>query len=111
MAASSPPFSVWQEYSDVFGFFLPRARMLLQFFGGDVTSWFRDSVENRRVGGHELSQHRLGFAFDWVGQDMRNFQLAAEQLGFIAIDEGDHVHVQFFQAGVVSHLISRLHLT
>lgn len=97
-------FRFWPIYQQAF----PLAQLLITEFPGEITSFYRNAVENRRVGGADFSQHRLGFAFDYVPADPVVFADAARFLGFTPVVEPDHVHVQFFRAGVVPrHLFPR----
>jgi uncharacterized protein YcbK (DUF882 family) len=92
------------EFMAFYRWLLPRLNDLLRAFPEAVaTSWYRDSLGNRGVGGATYSQHLLAFAADFSmprGQ-MRAFTVAATELGMVAIDEGDHVHVQMYPAGVI----------
>lgn len=63
------------------------------------TSWWRSAQANARVGGNEYSQHLLGLAIDLVAEDKPAATAAFERMGFIVIDEGDHLHVQTLPAG------------
>ncbi len=68
-------------------------------FGVKVTSWWRGPSENRHVGGKPDSQHLLGLAIDLVpvtGALLANLT----QVGLLAFDDGDHIHVQAWPAGV-----------
>ena len=71
--------------------------------GVEPTSWYRDSSHNRSVGGNADSQHLLGFAVDLAGSrsQLQALARAARSAGLTAVDEGDHVHVQAFPAGVI----------
>jgi len=64
----------------------------------EITSWYRDGVDNLRVGGDPVSQHLLGLAVDAVVDDPAHLVAAAQAAGLVAVDEGDHVHVQMFPA-------------
>lgn len=64
-----------------------------------VTSWWRGPSENLHAGGSPDSQHLIGLGIDLApssGQLVANLTNS----GLIAIDEGDHVHVQAWPAGV-----------
>ncbi len=78
-------------------------RFLSVYHGGvEATSWYRDPTHNRSVGSTEPdSQHLLGLGIDVSGSRYQLSQFAddAREAGLIAVDEGDHVHVQFFPAG------------
>ena len=67
-----------------------------------VTSWYRDPARNASVGGAAKSQHLIGLAIDLAGPSHGKAALAAELQaeGFTVIDEGDHLHVQTFPAGI-----------
>jgi len=71
------------------------------FAGLSVTSWFRTAEQNRSEGGSPESQHLFGLAWDLVAPP-GSMQHLAEHMraqGLIAVNEGDHVHVQAFPAG------------
>lgn len=66
------------------------------------TSWFRTVPENVRVGGDPHSQHLMGLAVDVLPpqdrkQRTRLLELARSH-GLVPIDEGDHVHLQRYDA-------------
>jgi hypothetical protein len=66
------------------------------FPGVQVSSLYRDPEHNRRVGGVPNSQHTRGTAGDFVvppGQKQAFIQ-QARSMGYEAIDEGDHVHLE-----------------
>lgn len=64
--------------------------------GVQTTSLHRDPANNARVGGVTNSQHMQGTAGDFVvpAAIKPAFMAQARALGFEAIDEGDHVHVE-----------------
>lgn len=65
-----------------------------------VTSWIRTSQRNYQVGGHPQSQHLTGTAVDLVLDDFENKPAvleAARKLNLVAIDEGDHIHIQLYR--------------
>lgn len=64
--------------------------------GVQTTSLHRDPANNARVGGVANSQHMQGTAGDFVvpAAIKPAFMAQARALGFEAIDEGDHVHVE-----------------
>lgn len=72
---------------------------------GDVvgTNWFRTAADNARVGGARYSQHRWGMAVDLVVRASSRPAVVSRlrRAGFHVIDEGDHLHVQVFGAGVL----------
>lgn len=65
-----------------------------------VTSWYRDPSRNRSAGGSEWSLHQLGLALDLAlaRGDYGIVKKAMQNAGLIAIDEGDHLHVQLGSA-------------
>ncbi|GAG93133.1 unnamed protein product [marine sediment metagenome] len=73
-----------------------------------LTSWFRSAADNARVGGAAQSQHRLALATDWVVPDRLRFMREMQRQNLVAIDEGDHVHVQAFTSGALSPVFSAL---
>jgi hypothetical protein len=64
--------------------------------GVRTSSLYRDPENNRRVGGVSNSQHMAGTAGDFVvpAAQKAGFIARARQMGYEAIDEGDHVHVE-----------------
>lgn len=67
------------------------------------TSWWRSKQRNLQVGGARTSQHLLGLAVDVVpvGGSRSELLRRLRAAGLVALDEGDHVHVQAFPAGVI----------
>lgn len=71
--------------------------LVVLFASGSVVSWLRSWKRNQEVGGHESSLHLVGLAVDIVFDDdveKKAGMQMAERLGLLAIDEGDHVHIQ-----------------
>ena len=66
-----------------------------------VTSWWRSRSRNSSVGGAIYSQHLLGFALDLVSPRPAALVRGLSAAGLVAIDEGDHVHVQAYRAGQI----------
>jgi len=85
-------------YRLVYPLFFEFAR---RFPGRTVTSFYRDPINNRRVGGARFSQHLLALAFDSVGPDDEGARAFADALGLVAIREPTHLHVQAFPAGFI----------
>lgn len=96
MAARPPPSFGPNQISFlwvlwVLGLIYPEAR---------ITSWFRSTTENQRVGGVPNSLHLEGLAADWdmPGQLLEEFGRTAVALGVSAIVYNDgrrsYVHVQ-----------------
>lgn len=80
---------------------LPQLRQFLQqlsrvYFPPDtrVTSWFRSVQQNLAVGGDSRSQHLAGLALDLVTVERAHLVDQLRLVGLIAVDEGNHVHVQ-----------------
>lgn len=65
-----------------------------------VTSWYRDPLRNASVGGQSNSQHLFAAAMDLAGDGARQVGRLFDQIGGVAVDEGDHVHIQRFTKGV-----------
>ena len=66
-----------------------------------ITSFHRTVSHNREVGGSDTSQHLIATAWDVAGPDQDLYLARARAAGLTAIDEGDHVHVQLYRAGLV----------
>lgn len=106
-----PPYELvyryWPLYEDAFW----RFRQLFGFFGtgARVTSWYRDPERNAAVGGAPHSQHLLALAVDAVvdPQLQEHFLDACRFLGLIPIVEGDHIHVQRYEAGLLPAYLFR----
>ncbi|TWI04799.1 peptidase M15-like protein [Luteimonas cucumeris] len=64
--------------------------------GANPTSLFRSPDRNQAVGGVPNSQHMAGTAGDFAvpPEQRAAFIAQARQMGYEAIDEGDHVHVE-----------------
>lgn len=84
---------------------------------GTVTasSWWRSREENAQVRGDPHSQHLLGLALDVVRTGAEPVLVdemirKLRGLGLTVVDEGDHIHVQMFRAGIVGPLIEWLGL-
>jgi hypothetical protein len=93
-----------REFPQFYRWLLPRLNLMLtRFPNAQPTSWYRDRASNIAVGGAEFSQHRLGWAADFSLPRDEHLALVqlAQGFGMVAIDEGDHVHVQMYPAGVV----------
>lgn len=63
-----------------------------------LTSWWRSVAHNAAVQGHPRSQHLIGTAVDFVTAQRAGLVTEARARGLIAVDEGDHVHVQLFSS-------------
>ena len=106
---TSPPRELVGRFLPVFRYLVPRLQYLSAVFPtARPTSWYRTRARNVAAGGAELSQHRLGFAVDWVPPrraDYERFARAARAAGLIAVVESDHVHTQVFRAGTLPRAI------
>ncbi len=90
-------------------FFAPELRSFLEKLSqmrgeARATSWWRSWGDNLRVGGSisPLSQHLAGLAVDVVVQSPTTAaDLVGEafRVGLTAVDEGSHVHIQFWRRG------------
>lgn len=99
-----PPVDLIRKYFGLYVSVLGAVVKLERLFpDSQLTSWFRDRARNAEVGGAEYSQHRLGFAFDVVTAEPERFAATARAYGFTAVQEGSHVHLQVFPAGVLPH--------
>lgn len=77
--------------------FIAQVAMLCLDHDASVSSWIRTPERNKRVGGHPQSQHLTGTACDLVTDQVEDKQPlieAATKLGLVALDEGDHIHIQ-----------------
>lgn len=105
MSLAAPPSEMIHRFLPVYSYFLPRAAAVLSVYpGAVVTSWWRSELRNMQAGGAPMSQHLLGFAADYAHADRRQhvgMASIARSFGLIAVDEGDHVHVQTFPAGAL----------
>lgn len=72
-----------------------------EFPGVSMTSGMRTTERNQEVGGAANSQHLTGTAADYAvpAQLKPAFISRAKQLGYQAIDEGDHIHLQLPRGG------------
>jgi uncharacterized protein YcbK (DUF882 family) len=76
-----------------------------------LTSWWRSAAQNVSVGGVDDSQHLAGLAADLVFPTLTSRRTGIARLqaaGLGVLDEGDHVHVQVFQADVARQLLAQL---
>ena len=67
-----------------------------EFPNAQLTSLVRTPEKNKAVGGKPNSQHLRGTAGDYVvpKEDKPAFKKRAAEMGYVAIDEGDHIHLQ-----------------
>jgi len=72
-----------------------------EFPSATMTSGVRSAERNAQVGGQPNSQHLSGTAADYVvpANQKPAFLSRVRQLGYQAIDEGDHIHVQRSRGG------------
>lgn len=67
-----------------------------------ISSYVRTPARNAAVGGSRFSQHLLGLAIDFVGNTSHPFPRELRRQGLVAVDEGDHLHVQYLRAGLAA---------
>lgn len=74
-----------------------------------ITSWYRTVAHNAAVGGVADSQHLIGTGMDIAPRAVSKAMLLA-QLHYdeTVIDEGDHLHIQIWPAGVATNLVRLL---
>lgn len=104
MTLQAPPPDLVEVYIDFYRYLIPRLQFLLERFPQAVpTSWWRSERRNLAVGGAPYSQHLLGWAVDFAPPRHQNRELVrlANEIGLVGVDEGDHVHVQMYPAGVI----------
>ena len=65
-----------------------------------ASSWYRNQADNERVGGDKDSQHLLGAAVDLVAARPEKLASQLTARGFVVVNEGDHIHVQAWPAGI-----------
>jgi hypothetical protein len=92
--------SAWRPI--IFEFIRRVARSLQP--GQQITSWYRDPLTNQREGGAPTSQHLFGLALDIVGPGQQLSQAIARDAQLIAVQEFDHLHIQFLPAGVLERI-------
>lgn len=103
MSAQGPPpellYRFWPLYEDAYW----RMGMLHRSCPNRLTSFYRDEASNRAAGGAPTSQHLLGLAGDWVvpAEYKGQFLQTARFLGLVPVDEGSHIHVQRYAAGLL----------
>jgi len=104
MSLQAPPLAFARAFPEFYRWLLPRLNELARTFPNwQATSWYRTPGRNFEVGGAARSQHLLAWAADFSGprDQARAFVELARRRGLVAVDEGDHVHVQMFPAGVI----------
>lgn len=104
MSVRAPPAQLVNAYPEFYRWLVPRLNALMsEYPDAQPTSWFRSQSRNLSVGGAARSQHLLAWAADFSLPRDRHAALIADArlLGLVAIDEGDHIHVQMFPAGVI----------
>jgi len=112
MGFAFPPDRIFREFrEDILLVVFANLAIAQVFPEYALTSWYRDEISNRRVGGAEFSQHRLALATDGVGLD--DDQVAAavpflRSVGLVAVDEGSHLHIQRFPARTLPPSVFRV---
>ena len=101
-----PPYWMLRQYWPVYSWMIERLIQLEQFHpDAQLTSWYRGERHNADVGGNPFSQHLLGFAFDLTAKNPPGLAATAQGLGFVAVQEPSHVHLQSFPAGTIPHSV------
>lgn len=110
MPLLAPPNEVVRMVGPALPAFINRVNSAPWPSGVYATSWWRGPDQNRNVGGSQFSQHLGALALDIGGtrDQLRGSVAAARSRGLVAVDEGDHVHVQLLPAGVFGDWIQRL---
>ena len=104
MSVRAPPPELVRAYPEFYAWLLPRLNLIARTFpNAQATSWWRSNARNFEVGGAARSQHLLAWAVDFAGprDEAQGMVELAQALGMVAVDEGDHVHVQMYPAGVI----------
>lgn len=99
-----PPYTAWfldQAAPGIWPFFIGQANKAMAFQRVTITSWWRTPSQNRAAGGRRDSQHLVGSAIDVCSSDTRELARAFSSQGLVAVDEGSHVHVQVWPAGIL----------
>ncbi|WP_313217557.1 D-Ala-D-Ala carboxypeptidase family metallohydrolase [Stenotrophomonas sp.] len=83
------------------GHFAAFSQLATEFPAVTMTSGARSAERNAQVGGQPNSQHLNGTAADYAvpANQKPAFISRARQLGYQAIDEGDHIHLQLPRSG------------
>lgn len=78
------------------GSFQAFSQLATEFPSATMTSGARSAERNAQVGGQPNSQHLAGTAADYAvpANQKPAFISRVRQMGYEAIDEGDHIHVQ-----------------
>jgi len=105
MASVPPPEllrSAWFPW--ILHFYWRAVPLFFQVPGLELTSWFRTAADNRTAGGSAESQHLFGLAWDLTASRpiLPRLAAAATRQGLVAIQEGDHVHLQLFPKGALA---------
>ena len=102
MSLTPPPAVLIDHFLPTYRELIDRWSFLLREFPLTFpTSWFRDQLNNERVGGSPDSQHLFGFAADFDTPEPLAFGALAREIGLIPVIEFDHVHVQAFPSGAL----------
>jgi len=99
MAQLSPAETV-QEFLPWIRIFV--GRLVAPPPGHRWTSWYRDEAKNRDVGGSFESQHRTATGIDIAPVPPLWWIDTIQRAGLIAVNEGDHLHIQLWPAGALA---------
>lgn len=110
MALLAPPNEVQRLVGPALPAFIRRVNAAPWPDGVYATSWYRQPSWNANVGGSPGSQHLGALALDIGGtrDQLRRSVDAARSVGLVAVDEGDHVHVQLLPPGVFGRWVDSL---
>jgi len=105
---SFPPFSVvWHTHRilpGVYHWFYGGLGAVMDYFGADLTSLYRDPQKNREVGGSPDSQHLVGLAADLDTDRPQEVARVLRAFGFTVVPYASHVHVQALPPGTLREL-------
>jgi len=112
VALLAPPAEVWRPLEalapGIYAAFLNRLVQSGTMNAVKPTSWWRSLRDNRLVGGLPDSQHLLGLAADLAPDFTEPVAQRLNAVGLVAVDEGDHVHVQLLPPGLVGPVVDAL---
>lgn len=98
MPVRPPPDAILVQLLPALHVFVRKLSVMRWPVDVQLSSWWRSLAENGAAGGAPRSQHLVGTAIDVVTRDRALVVAEARAVGLVAIDEGDHVHVQLWPA-------------